>query len=105
VKVWEVVDTRHLWHLRETVVCEREKDWFAAAFHLLKCIEQETAYIATEAMTGATSFQPVGAAAFLAGIRNMEGRTDLADMQARLGQKGMGEGPRKDRRQVNAADE
>ena len=84
VRIWEAVDTRHLWHLREAVICEREKDWFAAAFHLEKCIQQEKAYTAFEAAAGATSPLPAGVAASLTAIRNLEGRTPLADLQARL---------------------
>jgi len=83
VKVWTAVDTRHLWNLQEATVCEREKDWFAAAFHLRKSIDLEIAYTAAEALAGATSFQPLGVATSLTGIRVLEGRTDLGELRSR----------------------
>jgi WD40 repeat protein len=84
IKVWEALDILHFWHLREATVCEREGKWFAAAFHLAKCIEQETAYTAAEVLAGTTCRDAIGVVASLTAIRNLEGRTPLADLRFRL---------------------
>jgi hypothetical protein len=49
-------------------------------------IEQQIAYTAAETLAGADSFHPFGNAAFAVGLGNLEGRTPVADLQARLAQ-------------------
>jgi hypothetical protein len=83
VRVWETTDTSHLWHLREATASEQAKQWFAAAFHLGRCIEQERSKLAMEALGGATSRLPLGVAASLVGLRWLEGRANLADLHQR----------------------
>jgi serine/threonine protein kinase len=85
VRVYEVTDTSHLWHLREATASEQARQWFAAVFHLRWCIQQERANLALEAVSGATSRLPLGVAAAVVALHQLEGRTDLADLYARRG--------------------
>jgi tetratricopeptide (TPR) repeat protein len=83
VRVWEAIDTGHLWHLREAAASEETRDWFAAAFHLGRCIQEEKARFAQEAVSGATSPLAIGGYSSLLGLRSLEGRADLANLHQR----------------------
>ncbi len=83
MKVWEALDTGPLWHLREAAASERDKDWFAAAFHLKKCIAEEKAYRAAEAAAIVLAPHALAQAASWLGVRHLEGRTDLSDLHTR----------------------
>jgi WD40 repeat protein len=83
VRVWETTDTHHLWHLREAAASEHAQQWFAAAFHLNRCIKEEKVKLSLEALSGISSPHSLGAAASLIGLRSLEGRTDLATLHQR----------------------
>jgi tetratricopeptide (TPR) repeat protein len=82
VLVWETAN-RHLWHLREAVAAEKQRNWDAAAWHLSGCLRQETALQSAEALSGVSSPLPLGAVAPLLALRQREGRVELANLLAR----------------------
>ena len=84
IRVWEALDTGGLGGMRQAATCERRKDWFAAAFHLQKGIEQEQGCSVLEAAAGATSPSPLGLVGCLGALENLEGRVDSADLLGRL---------------------
>jgi WD40 repeat protein len=84
VRVWEAMDTGHLFHLREAASSEANKEWFAAAFHLGWCIQEERQKLALEAVSGGTSRLALGTLVTINGLRALEGRVDLASLQQRL---------------------
>ncbi len=82
VRVWET-GSQHLWHLREATAAEEEGQWASAAWFLEACRRREIALQTAEAISGASSPVPLGAATTFLALRQREGRTELADLLER----------------------
>jgi tetratricopeptide (TPR) repeat protein len=80
--VWET-SSQHLWHLREAIAAEEDRQWATAAWFLEACRHREIALRAAEALSGASSPVPLGAATTFLALRQREGRTELADLLER----------------------
>jgi tetratricopeptide (TPR) repeat protein len=72
-----------LWHLREAIAAEEDRQWATAAWFLEACQHREIALRAAEALSGASSPVPLGAATTFLALRQREGRTELADLLER----------------------